>query len=238
MSFSVIVPACNEEDYLAETLASIAAAQAYASEQQIEVVVVDNGSTDRTASIAAAAGATVVTEPVRNVGRARNRGAASAVGEWLVFIDADTLVPERLFRRIAELLRDPRCIGGAADALHSSNRMVIRVYLRFWRFIGTISGMAQGATQFCRREAFEAVGGYDESLWMGEDVDFYWRLQKLAKRNHARVDFVRDICVSPSSRRFDRWPVWEILLRTNPLFILLFRRRRAAWKGWYDQLVR
>jgi len=238
MSFSVIVPACNEEDYLNKTLVSIEAARAFASEQQIEVVVVDNASTDGTAWVAAAAGAKIVTEPLRNVGRARNRGATSAVGEWLVFIDADTLVPERLFRRIADLLQDPRCIGGAADALHSSNRIVVRLNLRFWRFIATMSGMAQGAAQFCRREAFEAAGGYDESLWMGEDVDFYWRLRKLAKRNHARVQFVRDICVYPSSRRFDRWPVWEILLRTNPLFILLFRRRRAAWKGWYDQLIR
>lgn len=238
MSFSVIIPACNEEGYLNRTLASIEAARAFAAEQQIEIVVVDNASTDRTASIAAAAGVRVVTEAVRNVGRARNRGAASAMGEWLVFIDADTLVPEGLFRRIAEVLRDPRCTGGAADAVHTSNRMVVRLYLHCWRFIGTVAGLAQGAAQFCTREAFEATGGYDESLWMGEDVDFYWRLRKLAKRNGARVQFLRDIRVYPSSRRFDCWPVWEILLRTNPLFILLFRRHRAAWKGWYEQLVR
>lgn len=238
MSFSVIIPACNEEAYLEKTLTCVDTARTLASEQLSEVVVVDNGSTDRTASIAVAAGARVVTEPLRNVGRARNRGAASAAGEWLVFIDADTLVPERLFLRVADVLRDPRCIGGAADAVHTSNRRVIRLYLRFWRLIGTIAGMAQGAAQFCTREAFEAAGGYDESLWMGEDVDFYWRLTKLARRTGSRVAFLRDVCVYPSPRRFDRWPVWKILARTNPLFILLFRRRRAAWGGWYDQLVR
>ena len=205
---------------------------------QFEVVVVDNDSVDRTASIAAASGANVVKEPVRNIGRARNRGAASCRGEWLVFIDADTLVPEQLFRRIAGLLDDPQCVGGAADALHDSNRRFIRLYLRFWRFVGTAAGLAQGAVQFCTRDAFESVRGYDESLWMGEDVDFYRRLEKFAKRNQRHVQFMRDVCVYPSPRRFNRWSVWEILLRTNPLFILLFQRRRSAWKGWYDQLIR
>ena len=238
MSCSVIIPACNEEDYLEKTLACIAGARAFASELQVEVIVVDNASSDRTASIAASAGVKVVKEPVRNIARARNRGAASSAGEWFVFIDADTLVPEYLLRRIAGLLQDPACIGGAADALNTSNRMIVRLYLGFWRVIGTVGGLAQGAVQFCRREAFEAAGGYDESLWIGEDVDFYIRLKKLAKRNNHRVHFMRDVRVHPSSRRFDRWSVWEIFLRTNPLFILLFRRHRSAWKGWYDQLIR
>jgi glycosyltransferase involved in cell wall biosynthesis len=238
MSLTVIIPACNEEDYLDETLMSIETARLFAPDLQIEVIVVDNGSTDRTALVAGAAGAKVVAEPIRNVARARNRGAASAGGGWLLFVDADTVVPKQLFRRIAEVLDDERCIGGAADTLQSSNRLLIRLYLQLWRFIGTVAGMAQGAAQFCTRDAFDAAGGYDESLWMGEDVDFYWRLRKLAKRNAAHVHFLRDLRVHPSSRRFDRWSVWEILLRTNPLFILLFRRRRSAWKGWYDQLIR
>src|ERR1039458_6804960 len=147
MSFSVIVPACNEDGYLQQTLEGIEAARAFMLEEQGEVIVVYNASTDRTASIAAAAGAKVVTEPIRNVGRARNRGAACAAGEWLVFIDADTLVPELLFRRMRDALRDPRCVGGAVDVRNSSNRIVVRLYLQVWRFIGTIAGMAQGAAQ-------------------------------------------------------------------------------------------
>ncbi len=238
MSLSVIVPACNEEHYLARTLAGIDAARSFTPELEIELIVVDNASTDRTASIAAAAGATVVNEPLRNVGRARNRGAAAASGDWLVFIDADTLIPRELFRRIADVLTDPNCIGGAADAVHTSNRLIVRVYLQFWRVIGTLAGLAQGATQFCTRNAFDQSSGYDQSLWMGEDVDFHERLKKLAKRTRRRVQVLRDVRVHPSSRRFDRWPVWEILVRTNPLFIILFQRRRSAWRGWYDELVR
>ena len=238
MSFSVIVPACNEEVCLQRTLEAIDAARALILEEDVEVIVVDNASTDHTAAIAAAAGVRVVNEPIRNVSCARNKGAACAAGEWLVFIDADTLVPELIFRRMRDALRDPECIGGAVDVLNSANRLSVRLYLKAWQLIGAMAGMAQGAAQFCRREAFDSANGYDESLWMGEDVDFFWRLNKLAKQSHARVEVLRDIRVRPSARRFDRWSVWKILVRTNPLFILLFGRRRAAWRGWYDELVR
>src|SRR6266545_1852492 len=238
MALSVIVPAFNEEAYLGETLASINAARALASGEQIELIVVDNASTDRTALVAASARATVVREPVRNIARARNRGAASATGDALVFIDADTLVPSEFFLRIVEVLRDAVCVGGAADTEYASKRMIMRAYLRMWRWIGMFAGMAQGAAQFCRRQAFESLSGYDESLWMGEDVDFYWRLKKLANRNGGRVHFLADVRVRPSSRRFDRASLQQILLRTNPLFILAFRRRRSEWRSWYDEEVR
>jgi glycosyltransferase involved in cell wall biosynthesis len=235
---SVIIPACNEEHYLPSTLAAIQSARVFASEQQVDVIVVDNDSTDDTPRTAARGGAIVLHEPLRNIGRARNRGAAAARGECFVFVDADILIPERLFRDIARSLEDPACIGGAVDARQDSKRIVVQMYLRFWRLVGRIGGMAQGATQFCRREAFEELGGYDESLWMGEDVDFYWRMKKLARRNRGHVAMLRDVHVLPSPRRFDQWPLWKILVFTNPVFALLFRRRRRAWRDWYDQLIR
>ena len=91
--------------------------------------------------------------------------------------------------------------------------------------------MAQGAVQFCRRDAFSAVGGYDESIYMGEDVDFYWRLGKLARSQGRRVRILRDVRAVPSARRFDQWSTSRVLVETNPLYITLFRRRRAAWRA-------
>ena len=85
-----------------------------------------------------------------------------------------------------------------------------------WRVLARLTGMAQGATQFCRRSVFEQVGGYDEGAWIGEDVDFYWSLKKLAKRSNRTVRFIRNMRVRPSSRRFDKWPIWKILIWTNP----------------------
>jgi hypothetical protein len=98
--------------------------------------------------------------------------------------------------------------------------------------------MAQGATQFCRHDLLLGLNGYDETLFMGEDVDFYWRLKRIAKQQNGSVVFIEDLRVVPSARRFDQWPLWRTVVWTNPLFILLFQRRRTCWHGWYKAAPR
>jgi hypothetical protein len=98
--------------------------------------------------------------------------------------------------------------------------------------------MAQGAAQFCPRDAFTLLGGYDESLFMGEDVDFYSRLRKHAQRMKGHVCLIGDLRVVTSTRRFDQWPLWRTLLWTNPLVIAALRRLRSFWQGWYDKPIR
>ena len=73
---------------------------------------------------------------------------------------------------------------------------------------------------------------------MGEDVDFFWSLKKLAKEKRQSIHVVRIPKVRPSTRRFDKMPVWKVLLFTNPLFITLFRRWKAVWADWYRRPVR
>ncbi len=241
MNLSVIIPAFNEADYLPPTLDAIQRASAHLRSRAgvgVEVIVVDNNSTDDTAAIAEAMGAIVVGEPVQGIGRARNRGAAVAEGDVLVFVDADVTVPPTLLGAVHEAVCDPDCIGGGVEVEYRPRRPVIRLYLRCWRQLARLTGMVQGATQFCRRSAFDSVGGYDESVWMGEDVDFYWSLKKLAKETRQDVRVVQSPRVLPSTRRFDKLPVWKVLLFTNPLFITLFRRRKAAWADWYKRPVR
>ncbi len=236
-AISVIIPALNEAAYLRPTVdalrtafAALPAARAAAA----EILVVDNGSADGTAEVARALGAEVVHEPVRGVARARNAGARAASGTMLVFLDADTLVPPSFAQKLAECSSDPACLGGAFDTDQRPASAVLRMYVGLWRLLGLGLGMAQGAAQFCRREVFDALGGYDERLFMGEDVDFYWRLKRLARGRRALAVFVREVRVSPSPRRFDQWPLWKTLLWTNPAAAVLLRRRRAAWPGWYE----
>ncbi len=237
----MIIPALNEERFIGETLRRLhqAVQLLHAGHRcPVQVIVVDNDSDDRTAEVARGFGATVVPEPIRNIARARNAGARTAEGEMLLFLDADTLVPPCVLSTIGAVTDDPLCIGGAVDIDHCPSSALIRLYLRVWRLLGRLTGMAQGAAQFCRREAFLALGGYDETIYMGEDVDFYWRMSRAARRGGRRVCYITDVRVTPSARRFDRWPIWKTLLWTNPVLIALLRRRKGAWRGWYEDVPR
>jgi glycosyltransferase involved in cell wall biosynthesis len=241
MLISVVIPAFNEEAYLGETLASLKRAAAFLAEKEVisaEVIVVDNDSLDSTADVARSFGATVIRETQHNVAKVRNTGARFANGDVLVFVDADTVVPDMLLRRVVEAMGESTCFGGAVDTDYRPEKLRSKIYLQSRRIIGKLAGMAQGAAQFCRRDVFFALNGYDETLFMGEDVDFYWRLKRFAKRQHGSVCFIDDMQVTPSPRRFDRWGLWRTLIWTNPLFILMFRRRRTAWRGWYEQVPR
>ena len=241
LRLTVIVPAFNEEACLAPTLDSVHAASERLrarSRVDIETIVVDNNSNDGTATVARTRGATVIHEPVQGIGRARNTGARHATGDVLVFVDADVIVPRTFLDAVHAAMGDPKCIGGGADVDYRPRRRLVGLYLRAWRLLGNLAGMVQGAAQFCRKSAFQQVGGYDETAWIGEDVDFYWSLQELATKSGRTVRLVREPRVRPSCRRFDNWPLWKLLVWTNPLFIALFRRRKAVWKGWYSDPVR
>jgi len=240
-SISVIIPAFNEACYLPETLDRLRVAERYLTtraDAMVEFIVVDNASTDRTAECARTGGATVVLEPEHNIAKVRNAGAALARHDVLLFLDADTLAPADLLFRIALAMSDPACVGGAVDAVHKPADPLVRAYLGLWRGLGLLAGMAQGACHFCSRSVFRDLGGYDETVYMGEDVHFYWRMKRAARRGGLRTCFIRDTQVVPSPRRFDHWPLWRTLIWTNPVIVFLLRRRRGAWGGWYKEVPR
>jgi glycosyltransferase involved in cell wall biosynthesis len=237
MLISVIIPAFNEESYLPTTLSSLRDAVS-ACWCAAELIVVDNESTDRTSEIAQSFGATVVHETVHNISMVRNAGARASRGDVLAFVDADTIVPPCFLQRVAAAMGDPACFGGSAEIVHTPASKLLRAYLRVWRWLAIRFDMVQGAAQFCRRSAFDALKGYDESYFMGEDVDFYWRLQKLCASTGGHVSFLDDVKVVPSPRRFDLTPTWRTLIFTNPVFIALFRKRHSAWTAWYVKTPR
>ena len=173
-----------------------------------------------------------------SIGGARNAGAKHATGEILVFIDADVTVPSTLFTEIHRVMSDPLCVGGGVDVDYRPRRIAVRVYLRAWRLLVRCTGMVQGAAQFWDSSTFTQIGGYDERAWIGEDVDFYWRMKRSARASKETVEFIRSPRVLASTRRFDKWPLWRVLVWTNPVFIVLFRRWKGAWGGWYSDPVR
>ena len=237
MWISVVIPAFNEELYLPDTLSSLRDAISLCR-CIVELIVVDNDSVDRTGDVARSFGATVVRHAIHNISRVRNAGASVAGGDVLAFVDADTIVPPCFLERIAEAMGDPACMGGSADVVHTPASKLLRAYLNTWRWLGIRLGMAQGAAQFCRKAAFQTLNGYNESQFMGEDVDFYWRLLRLCAKAGGYLRFLDDVKVVPSPRRFDHTPAWRTLIWTNPVFIALFRRTGSAWTAWYVKTPR
>lgn len=238
MKLSIVIPAFNEEKCLPKTLEKIGEALE-ATNCDSEIIVVDNDSADETGKIAERFGATVILEKEHNIARVRNAGAKAATGNTLVFIDADTRVPHELFQKICEAMSDEKCFGGAvAVGYEDFERKWMRFYLLGWQFWSVVFNMKQGAAQFCRKDAFLKLSGYDESIYMGEDVEFYWRLSKFAKQSGGYLHFIENPKVVTSSRRFDKMSVWKTLVLTNPLFFLFTTKKKRFWRDWYDKPVR
>jgi glycosyltransferase involved in cell wall biosynthesis len=236
--FSIIIPAYNEEKYLPKTLEHIGQALSHLSCPS-EIIVVDNDSTDSTKRVAESFGAKVFPESERNIARVRNTGARNSTGNILIFVDADTLVPDTLFQRIASVMEEENCFGGAVAVKYADlQRKWMKVYLLGWKFWGTVFNMKQGAAQFCRKSVFEQLRGYDESIFMGEDVEFYWRLTKFAEQHDGHLYLVEESKVTTSARRFDKMSPGKTLLLTHPFFIYLAWRKKCFWKDWYEGAVR
>jgi glycosyltransferase involved in cell wall biosynthesis len=238
MKLSVIIPAYNEERCLPQTLEQVRKALSIARCDS-EVIVVNNDSQDETQRVAEVFGAKVVLEKEHNISTVRNTGAEHSSGNVLIFIDADTLVPDTLFQEINSAMGDETCFGGAVSVEWGElERKWMKFYLLGGQFWTTVFNMKQGAAQFCRRSVFDELQGYDRTIFMGEDVEFYWRLSRFARLNNGHLHFIEHPKVITSARRFDKMGLWKTLLLTNPVFIRLVWRKKTFWTDWYEKPVR
>ena len=172
---SIVVPAFNEERLLGGTLQAIRAAAPF----PFELVVCDNNSTDRTAEIAREHGAKVVFEPVNQISRARNAGAAVATGDWLVFIDADSTPSKALFEDVMSAM--PGCIGGGATVDLGSTYWDVRMWVALWNALSRSLSWAAGSFIFCRADAFRSIGGFSTELFAAEEIDLSRRMKRLGR---------------------------------------------------------
>ena len=230
MRFSVIIPAYNEEQYLPRLLKSIDRARANYSggRDQIEVVVADNASTDRTAEVAAAHGARVVHVAKRRIGAARNGGAQTASAEILCFIDADSAVHPQTFDAIDRVMKTGKYVWGVTGA--TMERMSFPLFITYWMFLPMVllTGLDIGLS-FCRREDFAAVGGYDESRLYAEDVKFPWALKRLGRTRGQRTVRLPQVKALGCTRKFDQFGDWHYFWMLGHAFKSLLTR------NWHDE---
>lgn len=238
MKISIIIPAFNEERLLGATLERINAVRSVFTGRgwETELIVCDNNSTDCTAEIARAAGATVVFESVNQIGRARNRGAAAATGEWFLFVDADSHPSAELLADVAEAITSGRCLAGGSTIELEAGYPLASFVSRLWNGVSRWRGLLAGSFIFCEAAAFRKVGGFCLEFFAGEELDLSKRLQELARASGREVIILHRHPLVTSARKVRLYSSWEHLR-----FVLraAFRpgavmRNRDACHTWYD----
>jgi rSAM/selenodomain-associated transferase 2 len=213
MSLSIIIPALNEAEGIAAALQALQPLRA----QGVEVVVVDGGSRDDTATLARPLADAVLAAP-RGRARQMNAGAAAARGDILLFLHADCLLPAAADGLLIDGLLRARRSWGRFDVRIASRHPMLRIVALLMNARSRLTGIATGDQGiFATRTLFEAVGGFPEIALM-EDIEISRRLKKYGPPLCLR----HRIAVSP--RRWEKHGI----LRT---ILLMWRLRLAYWLG-------
>ena len=236
--FSLIIPAYNEAAYLPALLDSVDVARTcYAGAPgDIEVVVVDNASTDSTAELARSRGCRVFSEDRRVIAAVRNTGARKARGRVLVFVDADNIMHPDTFNAIDRSLSSGKVIAGATGVTMQRWSLGIAMTYIMMVPITWLTRMDTGVV-FCSREDFENIEGYNEDLLFAEDVQFLWDLMRLGRKRGQKLSRITSARAIFSTRKFDQHGDWHYLWMTfRILYGWLFSKSSLdefARKYWY-----
>lgn len=177
---SFIVPAYNEELELPATLLAIQAAAAETGESY-ELIVVDDASTDRTVALARAAGADVVSINRRHIAASRNAGAQQARGQILFFVDADTRIKATHVRDGIAALQAGYSGGSARIITDGDIPWWGSLTLKVFSTLYFANNLGAGAFLFTTRHNFDAIGGFDEQYFAGEEVFLSLALKKIGR---------------------------------------------------------
>lgn len=237
VKISIVVPAFNEERLLGESLAQIKLAAGVFAPRgwDHELIVCDNNSTDRTAEIARAAGARVVFEPVNQIARARNCGAAAATGDWLVFVDADSHPNGKLFAEVAGHIASGRCLAGGVTVRLDQKHLVAGFITWLWNCTSRMGHWLAGSFIFIETATFRKIGGFSNELFAGEELELSQRLKKLAGETGRSVVILHRHPLVTSARKMRLYSLGEHLWLMGRA--ALNRRTLADRKAcylWYD----
>jgi rSAM/selenodomain-associated transferase 2 len=193
MRISVVIPVLDEAANLARLLPELRRACPGA-----EIIVVDGGSRDGTADVARGQAGVQLLEGARGRARQMNAGARQAGGDVLLFLHADTSLPDGAPVAIAAALADPAVVGGRFDVRFDSRRRVLRIVAWFMNARSRATSICTGDQAiFVRRADFEAVGSYPDVPLM-EDIELCRRLKARGRLAALRAR------VTTSARKWER----------------------------------
>ncbi len=198
MRVSVVIPALDEERSLPGLLRSLEAQTL----RPVEIIVVDGGSTDSTASVARFSGAKVL-----RGGRpalSRNVGARVSSGDWLLFLDADVVLAPTAVAEIIQVAEDRNLAAASCWFVPDSSRLLIRLthwFANHYFLLTSRLGWPHciGGCLLARRSLHFQIGGFDTTVLVAEDQDYVTRFTRVG-----RYAFARTPVVQISARRFER----------------------------------
>jgi len=219
---SIIIPTLNEAECIGQTLAGMV------NQPGVEVIVADGGSQDQTVAVAAAAGATVITAPLGR-GSQQNAGAWAAQGQTLLFLHADTRLPNGFAAQIREALDQPGTVAGAFRFAIGATGWRFRFLEYCTNLRGAWFGLPYGdQALFLPAARFQTMGGFREIALL-EDLELVCRLRKMGKIT---------LLTTPALTSPRRWQRLGLVRTTviNQLIVLGFfcgisPNRLARWYG-------
>lgn len=236
---SVIVPAHNEERYITRCLASIRQAAEQVS-MPVEIVVVLNRCTDRTAEIAREYGALTVSEDAKNLARIRNAGCRAATGDVIVTLDADSWMSAGMLSEVMAHIQSGMYIGGGVKTrperlslgIMASLMMLLPFILK-----GLLTGLSAGMF-WLAKEDFDALGGFNEQYVSAEDYCFAHKLKAYGQEKGLRYGTIRRARITTSCRKFDQFGDWYLFLHPRLVRDIFSGRSQEAANDFYYDLKR
>lgn len=227
---SFIIPAHNEEAWVGRCVSSIHRAIELLGSRACEILVVDDSSTDRTASVAEENGARVIRVGHRHISATRNTGAKAARGDVLFFVDADTIVGASGIQSALKAMRDGAAGGGFVPRYDGILPLWFRLVYPFFVVVVRLLRQPGGSCLFCSRSGFEAIGGFSEAHFAAEDAVF---VTALKRHGQFVVPRHRVITSGRNLRVHSFWSFLRLLLRLASRGPNGFRDRRGL-DIWYS----
>ena len=207
---SVIIPAFNEERMLGGCLSSLS--ELDWPKQAMEIIVADNGSTDRTREVARAMNATVLKDPDATVAGLRNLGARNANGDILAFVDADCTVEKNWLKAAETYFDDDRTVAwGNPPEIPETATWVQQAWYLLRRKSADVetAEWLESMNLFVKKEDFLRIGGFNSELVTCEDVDLCYRLSSLGRIVSDRSIRMVHLGEAATLRRFAKKELWR-----------------------------
>lgn len=240
MKFSVIIPAYNEEVLISNAVKTVIANQKFIPRKEIEIIVVDNGSIDRTNQRAIEAGADkVVSESKKGTNFARQRGFLESKGEIVAFLDVDCIVPENWLLLIKERIAKGKffAVSGPYDyQLKGFRQLISNLWQKFfcpkvpkilYFLFHKKTGMIVNGNWAAKRETIQKIGGIPPAKFEGDDAF----IANLISRNVGPILFDPKLTVKTSGRRFEKEGFIRTALIYNINYLGVYFKNRPLIVG-------